>query len=162
MIDYQTDEYIKSINQSQSFYVNYHSNNKTSLNGSVFKTNDFRNSSNNSNMSIRKFHDLLLIAVHEFIYDFNALPFLNKRDLLLKDYLIKSTKTQTQTKKNIFQRAKKQSEFIVNPKYHHLENLHLLLVDDVMTTGATLQNAGNCIIKNSTHKISILTMAYTR
>ena len=25
----------------------------------------------------------------EFIYDFNALPFLNKRDLLLKDYLIK-------------------------------------------------------------------------
>lgn len=79
-----------------------------------------------------------------------------------KDYLIKSTKTQTQTKKNIFQRAKKQSEFIVNPKYRHLENLHLLLVDDVMTTGATLQNAGNCIIKNSTHKISILTMAYTR
>lgn len=79
-----------------------------------------------------------------------------------KDYIIKTTKTKTQTKKNIFQRAKKQSEFIVNPKYHHLQNLHLLLVDDVMTTGATLQNAGNCILKNASHKISILTMAYTR
>ncbi|UUV22633.1 ComF family protein [Paenimyroides aestuarii] len=79
-----------------------------------------------------------------------------------KDFLIKTTKSKTQTKKNIFQRAKKKAEFKVNPKYHRLEQLHLLLVDDVMTTGATLQNAGKTILQNSNHKISILTMAYTR
>lgn len=79
-----------------------------------------------------------------------------------KDYLIKTAKTNTQTRKNIFQRAKNKSEFIVNPKYNDLQNKNILLIDDVMTTGSTLQNAGNCIIKNSTNKISILTMAYTR
>lgn len=79
-----------------------------------------------------------------------------------KDYLIKVHKSGSQTKKNIFQRAKKTTEFVVNPKYNYLKSTHFLLIDDVMTTGSTLQNAGNCVLKNSTHKISILTMAYTR
>lgn len=32
----------------------------------------------------------------EFLYNFNALPFLNKRDLLLKDYLVKRIKLDVQ------------------------------------------------------------------
>lgn len=79
-----------------------------------------------------------------------------------KDFLIKTTKTKTQTHKNILERAETKSEFKVNPKYHYLENKNILLVDDVMTTGSTLEIAGNSIIKNTTNQISILTMAYTR
>lgn len=79
-----------------------------------------------------------------------------------KDYLIKTAKTNTQTKKNMWQRAESKTDFIVNEKYQHLKNLNILLIDDVMTTGSTLEIAGKCILKNSTYKISILTMAYTR
>lgn len=32
----------------------------------------------------------------EFIYNFNALPFLNKRDLMLKDYLVKRMEFEIQ------------------------------------------------------------------
>ncbi|WLD24126.1 ComF family protein [Flavobacterium dauae] len=79
-----------------------------------------------------------------------------------KDYLIKTTKTKTQTKKSMWQRAESKSEFIVNAKYENLQNKNILLIDDVMTTGSTLEIAGKCILKNSTNKISVLTMAYTR
>lgn len=79
-----------------------------------------------------------------------------------KDYLIKTTKTKTQTKKSMWQRAESKSEFIVNTKYTDLQNKNILLIDDVMTTGSTLEIAGKCILNNSTNKISILTMAYTR
>lgn len=79
-----------------------------------------------------------------------------------KDYLIKQKKSKTQTGKNIRERAESQSEFIINKKYLNIENENILLIDDVMTTGTTLEIAGNCILENSTNKISILTMAYTR
>ena len=37
---------------------------------------------------------------------------------------------------------------------------HLLLVDDVITTGATLNACGNALLKQVTQKISALGMAY--
>jgi len=78
-----------------------------------------------------------------------------------KDYLIKTIKTKTQTKKSIWQRAVNKSEFVVNEKYKALQNKNILLIDDVMTTGSTLETAGKCILNNTSNKISILTMAYT-
>lgn len=79
-----------------------------------------------------------------------------------KDYLIKTSKTKTQTHKNIFQRAKITNEFKINPTFEHLNHKNILLIDDVMTTGSTLQNAGNCILRNSSNNLSVLTMAYTK
>lgn len=79
-----------------------------------------------------------------------------------KDYLIKKNRSRTQTHKNMVERVQSMEGFAINPKYAHVQNQNILLLDDVMTTGATLELAGNHILKNSTNKISILTMAYTR
>ena len=80
----------------------------------------------------------------------------------LKDYLIKLESSKTQTKKDIVLRASKDTLFSLNPKYIAVQNQNILLIDDVITTGSTLESAGNYILKNSTNKISILTMVYTR
>ena len=79
-----------------------------------------------------------------------------------KDYLLKTSKTQSQTHKNIAERAEYKSSYIINEQYAHLKDKRILLIDDVMTTGSTLETIGNCILHTSTNKISILTMAYTR
>lgn len=79
-----------------------------------------------------------------------------------KDFLIKKNRSKTQTRKNILERAQDNEGFMINPGYSHIQGQNILLLDDVMTTGATLELAGNLILKNSTNKISILTMAYTR
>lgn len=79
-----------------------------------------------------------------------------------KDYLLKTTNTKSQTHKNISERATTKNIYVINERYTHIKNKRILLIDDVMTTGSTLETIGNCILNNSTNKLSILTMAYTR
>ena len=82
--------------------------------------------------------------------------------IYVEDFLIKTTNTQTQTKKNMIERASSNAEYYINTKYLSIENKNILIIDDVITTGSTLELIGNIILKNSSNKISILTMAYTR
>lgn len=76
-----------------------------------------------------------------------------------KDYLIKTVKSDTQTNKNLIERADNIKGFVLNPKYQSIKERCVLLIDDVITTGATLEAAGKCVLDKNDNQISILTMA---
>ncbi|MCK6600986.1 MAG: double zinc ribbon domain-containing protein [Bacteroidetes bacterium] len=81
-----------------------------------------------------------------------------------KPVLIKSRQTESQTKKDRFSRWTNQKEvFQVNPDFSSdLNHQNLILVDDIITTGATLEHAGKLILSNWPEaKISIATIAVT-
>ena len=72
--------------------------------------------------------------------------------------LIKESKTKSQVFKQRFTRF--QSEEVFNIKKPHLlNNKHILLVDDIVTTGATLENCALQLFKSDQVKLSIATIA---
>ncbi|MGY5352427.1 ComF family protein [Wenyingzhuangia sp. IMCC45533] len=86
------------------------------------------------------------------IADYTNKPFY--KDLLLK---IKNTKSQTTQNKELRIENVKNS-FTVNPKYN-LKNQNILLIDDVLTTGATLISCSKALNKSFDVNISIITIA---
>ncbi|MGY6649121.1 ComF family protein [Wenyingzhuangia sp. IMCC45574] len=77
----------------------------------------------------------------------------------VKDGLIKTNNNKSQTKQSKEERYKSvQQSFKVNRK-HNLENRHILLIDDVITTGATLTACCKAIQKEYSVNISIITIA---
>ena len=70
--------------------------------------------------------------------------------------------TSTQTKQNRIQRWQNmENVFVANSEKVDLTNKHILLIDDVVTTGATLEACGNALIEGGVKSISIATVAYT-
>jgi ComF family protein len=68
--------------------------------------------------------------------------------------------TSTQTKKGRFDRWKNVEGIFQIPDRELLKNKHILLIDDVVTTGATLEAAGSEILNIEGTRLSIATMAY--
>ena len=69
--------------------------------------------------------------------------------------------TETQTHKDRISRWQTmEGVFSVNDTTA-LMNKHVLLIDDVITTGATLEACGSCILEVPGTKLSIATLAYT-
>jgi len=73
--------------------------------------------------------------------------------------LIKINETKTQTHKSRFSRWENVKEVFELKEYHHLTNKHIMLVDDVITTGSTIESCIIQLLKVPGIKISIATMA---
>ena len=76
--------------------------------------------------------------------------------------LTRVSSTNTQTKKMRLERWKNVQELFHVENNLALENKHILLIDDVITTGATLEACYDALKKTKNLKISIACMAYTK
>lgn len=73
--------------------------------------------------------------------------------------IIRSLATVTQTKKSRMERFANVEHAFELPKPEALKGKHILLVDDVLTTGATLEAVGLKLLEAGISKLSIATLA---
>ena len=85
--------------------------------------------------------------------------YLNKP--VLEDQLVRVSSTKTQTLKARMERFSNVNTIFQINESLLFENKHILLVDDVITTGATLTSCAKEFTKINNCCISVLTMAYT-
>lgn len=78
-----------------------------------------------------------------------------------ENYLIRISSTKTQTFKARFDRFNNINTKFAVKETNLFNNKHILLIDDVITTGATLEACAKEFLKFEGCKISILTMTYT-
>jgi ComF family protein len=74
--------------------------------------------------------------------------------------LVRNHYSDTQTSKSRFERWENVKELFSVKKPEQLEGKHLLLIDDVVTTGSTLEACANVLLKIPGTKVSIATLAY--
>ena len=78
---------------------------------------------------------------------------------LCKNVLIKEVHTETQTRKSRFHRWQNVQSSFVLKDLESLENKHCLLLDDVMTTGATAEACAEELLKIKGLQLSFLSIA---
>lgn len=76
------------------------------------------------------------------------------------DNLVRVRATETQTHKSRFARFQNMQEVFTVKKSERLKDKHILLVDDVITTGSTLEACGAKLLEIEGLKLSIATIAY--
>lgn len=78
---------------------------------------------------------------------------------LLRNGLVKNRQTETQTHKSSYERWKNVRDVFECVSFAEMNGKHILLVDDVLTTGATIVACADALGKVSGLRISILTLA---
>ena len=73
--------------------------------------------------------------------------------------LLRIKENTTQTKKSVFERYENTEGIFECADLNTLEGKHVLLVDDVLTTGSTIEACINALLKIDGIKISIFTLA---
>jgi ComF family protein len=80
----------------------------------------------------------------------------------IDDGLMRLEDRESQTKIARFERAEVINNLYVTDNAAALEGKHLLIIDDVMTSGSTLEACANAILKIPNTKVSIATIAYVK
>ncbi|HMZ45474.1 MAG TPA: phosphoribosyltransferase family protein [Chitinophagaceae bacterium] len=80
---------------------------------------------------------------------------------ILKNVVVRIINSKTQTKQNRVERWENMKGVFEIKNKIDLEGKHILLVDDIVTTGATLEACGKVILQNGNCTLSIATVAYT-
>ena len=78
-----------------------------------------------------------------------------------KDVITRNAFTETQTKKNRIERWQNMEGRFELTSPSTVEGKHVLLVDDVITTGATLEACGQELLKAQNIKLSIATLCFS-
>ncbi|MEO1516086.1 MAG: ComF family protein [Bacteroidota bacterium] len=73
--------------------------------------------------------------------------------------LVRTEDTSSQTRKSRMDRFRNVENAFAIPDPNQLKNRHILLVDDVLTTGATLEACAQTILKVEGTRVSMATMA---
>ena len=79
---------------------------------------------------------------------------------VLNGAVIHQHATETQTRKHRTERWENVKSSFKVVRENELNGKHLLLVDDVVTTGATLEACGNVMLETTNARLSIATLAY--
>lgn len=76
--------------------------------------------------------------------------------------LIRKSFSTTQTRKSKYERWENVESIFALKDEKAIENKHILLVDDVITTGATIEACVLCLLKAEGVRVSIAAVAFTR
>jgi predicted amidophosphoribosyltransferase len=79
---------------------------------------------------------------------------------VIKDVIVRRQYTETQTKKSRVERWQNIEGKFELKKATAVVNKNVLLVDDVITTGATLEACGSELMKAGCNSVSIATLCY--
>jgi ComF family protein len=80
---------------------------------------------------------------------------------VLENVITRPAFTETQTKKNRVERWQNMEGKFELARAEAIANKHILLVDDVVTTGATLEACGHELLKAENVQLSIATLCYS-
>ena len=80
---------------------------------------------------------------------------------VLENVVERTLFTETQTEKSRIERWQTMENVFSVIDETSIKNKHILLVDDIITTGATLEACGASILQTQNTKLSICTLAYT-
>lgn len=107
-------------------------------------------------LKFRKFNQAAMIAN-------NLLDKKTKKEKLIFDILFRAKNTPQQTSLRFKQRKKNvKNAFIVNRKYRDfIKDKRIIIIDDVMTTGSTLESCAKTLKKFKAKEVIVLTIAKT-
>jgi predicted amidophosphoribosyltransferase len=80
---------------------------------------------------------------------------------IVQDVLIKKSWSNSQTKKNRTARLQQVPDLFLIQHQDNIKGKHVLIVDDVLTTGATMEAAIATLITGCPASISVAVAAYT-